>query len=124
MRDNKAPGPDGITPEMIKALDDFGIEIIRKLVNQVHDNGEIPENLFRSIFVMIPKKPGAIECELHRTISHLSHIIKLILRIITARIRNVIRPETLQVQCRFVADAVTINAMFMIRNLSEKQQKN
>ena len=69
---------------------------------------------------MIPKKPGAIECELHRTISLMSHIIKLILRIIMTRIRRVIRPEISQTQCGFVADAGTRNAIFMIRLLSEK----
>ena len=48
---------------------------------------------------MIPKKPGAIECELHRTISLMSHAIKLIRRIIMTRIRRVIRTEISQTQC-------------------------
>ena len=124
MKKNKAPGPDGITTEMIKALDDFGIEKITILANEIYDNGKIPEDLSRSIFIMIPKKPGAIECELHRTISLMSHIIKLILRIIMTRTRRAIRPEILQAQCGFVADAGTRNAIFMIRLLSEKQWKS
>ena len=120
MKNNKAPGPDGITTEMIKALDDFGIEKITILANEVYDNGKIPEDLSRSIFIMIPKKPDAIECELHMTISLMSHILKLILRIIMPRIRRVIRPEISQTQCGFVADAGTRNAIFMIRLQSEK----
>ena len=55
MRNNKAPGPDGITTEMINALDDFGIDNITKLANEISDNGKIPEDLCRSIFIMIPK---------------------------------------------------------------------
>ena len=69
---------------------------------------------------MIPKKPGAIECGLYRTISLMSHIIKLILRIIMTGIRRVIRPEMSQTQYGFVADAGTRNSIFMIRFLSEK----
>ena len=56
MRSNKAPGPDRITTEMVKVLDDFGIEKITKLANEMHDNGKIPENLSRSISIVIPKK--------------------------------------------------------------------
>ena len=55
MRNNKAPGPDGITTETINALDDFGIDNITKLANEISDNGKIPEDLCRSIFIMIPK---------------------------------------------------------------------
>ena len=102
---------------LARALDDFGIEKITKLANEIYDNGNIPEI---SIFIMIPKIPGATECELHRTISIMCHIIKLILRVIMTRVRKVLRPEILQTQCGFMADAGTRNATFMIRFLSDK----
>ncbi|XP_069993113.1 uncharacterized protein [Penaeus vannamei] len=66
------------------------------------------------------KKPGAIECELHLIISLMSHIMKLILRIIMARARNEIKFEISEVPCGFVEDAGTRNAIFMIRMLSER----
>ena len=50
----------------------------------------------------------------------MSHIKKLILRVIMTRIRKVIRSEISQAQCGFVADACTRNVIFMIRLLSEK----
>ena len=53
MRNNIAPGPDGIKTEMIKALDDFGIEKITNLAKEIYDNGKIPEDLSRSVFIMI-----------------------------------------------------------------------
>ena len=55
MRSNKAPGPDRITTEIKKVLDDFGIEQITKLAKEMHDNGKIPEDLSRSISIVIPK---------------------------------------------------------------------
>ncbi|GFO45488.1 retrovirus-related pol polyprotein from type-1 retrotransposable element r2 [Plakobranchus ocellatus] len=39
-------------------------------------------------------KPGATECELHRTISLMSHITKILLKIKMLRIRNKIKPES------------------------------
>ena len=46
MRNSRAPGPDGIMTEMIKAVDDFGIEKITKLADEIYENGKIPADLF------------------------------------------------------------------------------
>ncbi|XP_042883267.1 uncharacterized protein LOC122260182 [Penaeus japonicus] len=120
MKKNKAPGPDKIVTEMIKALDEFGIDKMTEVINEIYDSGEIPEELSKSIFIALPKKPGAIECELHRTISLMSHIIKIILRIIMERARSRIRPEIGNVQYGFVQDAGPRNAIWMVRMLSER----
>ena len=73
-------------------------------MNKIYDTGEIPEYLCTSIFIALPKKPGAVECELHRTISLISHITKLIQRIIMERVQSRIRPEIGIEQCGFVED--------------------
>ena len=82
MKRNKAAGPDDIVTEMIVALENFGIEKLTEVLNEVYDSGEIPEDLSKSVFIALPKKPGAIECELHRTISLMSHVIKILLCIL------------------------------------------
>ncbi|MGX9987587.1 reverse transcriptase domain-containing protein [Soonwooa purpurea] len=120
LKRNKAPGPDGIVAEMMTALDDFGIEKLTEITNGIYNSGEIPEDLSRSIFIALPKKPGANECELHRTISLMSHMTKLIIRILMNRARSRIRPEIGQEQCGFVKDTGTRNAIFMLRILSER----
>ena len=74
MKGNKARGPDGIIIEMIKVLDDCGIEKLTIMANEIYDTGKIPQDLSKSIFIALPKKPGTIECELHRTISLMSHM--------------------------------------------------
>ena len=120
MRKNKAAGPDEIMTEMIMALDEFGIEKLTEVINEIYDSGEIPEELSKSIFIALPKKPGTIECVLHRTISLMSHIIKIILKVVMARSRNRIRPEIGKEQCGFVDDAGTKTAIWMVRILSER----
>ena len=69
MKGNKARGLDGIVIEMIKALDDFGIDKLTIMANEIYDTGKIPQDLSKSILIALPKKPCTIECELHRTIS-------------------------------------------------------
>ena len=69
MKNNTTPGPDGIATEMIKAFDDFGIEKVTELANQIFESGKIPEELSSTIFIMIPKIPAAFECELQRELA-------------------------------------------------------
>ncbi len=69
----------------------IGIEKIIEISNEMYDSREFPEDLCQSVFIALPKKPGAVEC--NRTISLMSHVVKIILRIIMARSRSRMRPE-------------------------------
>ena len=69
MKTGKATGPDGLSIELIEALEEFGIEKATTLLNEIYDTGQIPVDMSRSIFIALPKKPGTTDCELHRTIS-------------------------------------------------------
>ncbi|GFO08463.1 LINE-1 retrotransposable element orf2 protein [Plakobranchus ocellatus] len=113
MKHGKATGPDNISVELIEALEDFGIGKVTHLLNEIYDTGQIPTDLSKSIFIALPKKPGATECELHRTISLMSHITKILLKIIMLRIRNKIKPEIAEEQCGFVEDKGTSNAIWL-----------
>ena len=77
-----------ITIEMLASMEDLGVETITKLLNDIYDIGQIPKDLSQSIFIAISKKPGAIECELHRTICLMSYVTKILLRIIMEGARN------------------------------------
>ena len=121
MKGNKARGPDGIVIEIIKALDDFGIEKLTIMANEIYDTGKIPQDLSKSIIIALPKKkPGTIECEHHRTISLMSHITKVILRVIMMRVRRCTKPKISQEQCGFVEDTGTRNAIFIVRTVCER----
>ena len=74
MKKGKDAGPDNITVEMIESLDEFGIDMLTDFMNAIYDSREIPSDLSKSIFIALPKKPGATECESHRTISLMRHI--------------------------------------------------
>ena len=121
MKKGKTAGPDKITVEMIESLDEFGIDMLTYFLNAIYDSGEIPSDLSKSIFIALPKKPGATECESHRTISLMSHITKILLKkILMARMGNKITPEIAEEQCGFVKDKGTRHAIYMIRTLKER----
>ena len=81
MKHRKISGPDNINIEMVAAMEDLGVDI-KQLLIDIYDTGQIPTDLSQSIFTAIPKKPGAIECELHRTINLMRHETKIVLRIL------------------------------------------
>ena len=90
MKKNKAAGPDEIH---LTALEEFGIDRVTEIVNEIHDSGEIPVDMTKSIFIALPKKPGITDCELHRTISLMSHMTKILMRIVMKRTKYRNRPE-------------------------------
>ena len=104
---------------MITTLEEYGVSKMTDIINKIYDTCEIPVDLCRSIFIVLPKKPGAVECEQHRTISLISNTTKLILRIIMegacSRTRLLIRIE----QCGFVEDTGMRNAILPVR-ISER----
>ena len=117
---NKATGPDDISTEMLQALEDIGLNTIYELFNKIYDTGDIPSDMIKSIFIALPKKPGANECENHRTISLMSHLIKILLRVIMNRIRNKIHFEIAEEQYGFMPDRGTRNAVFVLKNIAQR----
>jgi len=120
MKDDKAAGPDEVVAEMLKALGETGVDLLHDLICKIYETGDIPQNMLNSIFIALPKKRNAMECENHRTISLMSHTLKLLLRIILERCRSKIRPEIAPYQYGFMPDRGTRNAIFILRMLSER----
>ena len=57
---------------------------------------------------------------MNRTLSLMSHITKILLKILMARMRNKITSEIAEEQCGFVEDKGTRNAIYMLRTLTER----
>ena len=120
MKTGKATGPDMISIEMIEPLEEMGIEAVTHLLNEMYKTGEMPKDMLKSIFIAIPKKEGTIDCESHRTISLMSLITKILLRVLLIRARNKIKREISEEQFGFQEGQGTINAIFTVRNLVER----
>ena len=56
MRNNNAPGPSGITAEMIKALDEVGVDWLHTILNEFLTDERIPGDLEGSEIVTIYKQ--------------------------------------------------------------------
>ena len=99
--EGKATGPDELPAEALKALDEHNIEIITSLCNIIYNSGMIPTEMKHSVFITLPKKPKAMICTEFRTISSMSHVTKLLLKLIKQRMANKIDKEVSRLQSGF-----------------------
>ena len=76
--------------------------------------------MYKSILITIPKVKGTAKCEKHRTISSISHVTKLVLKVIMNRIRGRTLSEISEVQYGFMPDRGTRNAIFVLRGLVKR----
>ena len=107
----KAPGPDDITTEMFVAAGGRSDED-NKLSKYDDSECNFPEQMYKSIFIIIPKVRGTAKCEKHRKISLMSHVTNLVLRVIMNRIRGRTLSEISEVQYGFMPDRGTRSAIF------------
>ncbi|GFR89787.1 RNA-directed DNA polymerase from mobile element jockey-like [Elysia marginata] len=93
MKSGKAPGLDNISTEMLKAIGNFGIEKLTEIFNDIYYSSHLPEDLLQSVFITLPKKTRAMECGDFRTISLMSNVTKLLLKVLLERMKRKIEYE-------------------------------
>uniref|UniRef100_A0A8D8Z4U1 Craniofacial development protein 2 n=1 Tax=Cacopsylla melanoneura TaxID=428564 RepID=A0A8D8Z4U1_9HEMI len=120
LRDGKAPGPDGMQAEFLKLLDEESVKMLSKIFNNIYDSGNIPKDWLISEFIMLPKKQGAKRCGEYRTISLMSHLLKLFLKIIHRRIYRICEERVTDTQFGFMKGVGTRDALFSLQVLFQR----
>ena len=77
----------------------------------------------RSVFIPIPKKGSAKECSNYRTIAHISHASKVMLKILQARLQQCMNRELPDVQAGFRKVRGTRDQIANITWIIEKANK-
>lgn len=119
-KNRKATGPDEIPSEILKCLDVNGKQSLLSLFNKVYKTGIIPTEWLKSTFVMIPKKGNSRKCSDYRTISLMSHVLKIFLRIIHSRVYGRIEEHISETQFGFRNNLGTREALFCIQVLVQR----
>ncbi|CAH2096300.1 unnamed protein product [Euphydryas editha] len=116
----KAFGPDEITCDVLKLLEHDNIDALTNMFNLIYDSGEIPDDWLKSVFITLPKKPNARKCSDYRTISLMSHVLKIFLSIIHDRIRAKCDDQLGASQFGFRSGMGTREAQFALNVLVQK----
>ena len=98
---NKASGGDGIPVELFQILKDHAVKVLCSICQHIWKIQQWPQDWKRSVFIPITKKDNAKECSNYCTIALISHVSKVMLKILQARLQQYVNCELLDVQAGF-----------------------
>ena len=90
---NKASGGDGIPVEVFQILKYDDVKVLHSICQQIWKTQQWPQDWKRSVFISIPKKGNAKECSNYHTIALTSHVSKVMLKILQARLQQYLTYE-------------------------------
>ena len=94
----KGNGGDGIPIELFQILKVDAVKELHSICQQIWKTQQWPQDWRRSAFIPIPKKSNAKECSNYHTIALISHISKVMLQILQARLQVYVNHELSDVQ--------------------------
>ena len=98
---NKDSGGNGIPAELFQILKDDAVNMLHSICQQIGKIQQWPQDWKSSVFIPIPKKSIAKECSNYHTIALISHVSKLMLKILQARLQQYVNRELPDVQAGF-----------------------
>ena len=113
---------DGIPVELFQILKDDVVKVLHSIYQQIWKTQQWPQDWKRSVFIPIPKKGSAKECSNYRTIALISHAIKVILKILQARLQQYVNHELPDVQAGFRKGRGTRDQIASIHWIMEKER--
>lgn len=120
MSNGKAPGPDELSVDMIRAAGSMGMQWLYRVLKCVWKNRAIPEDWKKGEIIPLFKKGNKKLCRNYRGITLMSHTTKIFERIILNRISARIEKEQSEEQHGFRPGRSTTDLIFAVRQLMEK----
>ena len=111
---NKAAGSDDLSAELLKTDNQQTTKIVCQLCNKILESGEWSADCLRTVFIPIAKCPGTTEYAEHCTIALISHISKVLLRILLSRMTLTAEEQITEEQMGFRKKVGTRDQIFNI----------
>ena len=117
---NKARGGDRIPVECFQILKDDAVKVLHSICQKIWKTQQWPQDWKRSVFIPIPKKTNAKKCSNYCTIALITHVSKVMLKIIQARLQQYMNHELPGVQAGFRKGRGTRDQIANIQWIMEK----
>ena len=120
---NKASGGGGIPVELFQILKYITVKVMHLICQQIWKTQQWPQDWKRSVFIPIPKKGNARECSNSHIIELISHVSKVMLKILQTRLQQYINQESPDVQAGFRKGGRTRHQIANIRWIIESARE-
>ena len=87
--------------ELFQILKDDAVKVLHSICQPIWKTQQWPQDWKRSVFIPILKKGNAKECSNYRTIALISHVSKVMLKILQARLQQYVNRELPDFQAGF-----------------------
>ena len=122
MKKGKATGADEVWLKMLEMAGDVGVKWTGRLLNVCMQEGRIPKEWMMGLIVPIWKRKGDVhDPGKYRGITLLSQVLKLLERVLDARIRRRVEGDFGEEQQGFRKGRGTADGMYVLRQMVEKR---
>ena len=122
IKKGKATGADEVRLEMLEMAGDVGVKWTGRLLNVCMQEGRIPKEWRMGLIVPIWKRKGDVpDPGKYRGITLLSQVLKLLERVLDARIRRRVECDFGEEQQGFMNGRGTADGMYVLRQMVEKR---
>ena len=119
MKANKAPGPSGVSSDLLKHAGAPGIQQITRVFQKVMDTEIYPEEWSNSTTLPFYKGKGdPLQCSKYRGLRLLEHGMKVWEKILDGRLKEIVKISGNQFG--FAAGKSTTDAIFILRHIQQK----
>ena len=114
---------DEVPLELFQILKDDAVKGLHSVCQQIWKTQQWPQDWKKSVFIPIPKKGNVKEYSYYHTIALISHVSKVMLKILQARLQQYVNRELPDVQAGFRKGRGTRDQIAIIRWIIEKARE-
>lgn len=122
-KNDKAPGSDLITNEILKITSPVIGPMLTNIFNEIIKTENIPEDWTKSTIILLHKKGNKGDIANYRPISLMSNIYKVFSKIILLRITNILEENQPKEQAGFRRNFSTIDHIHTLRQILQKYKE-
>jgi len=124
LKNGKAEGWDGIPKERIQVLGENDRSAITQLCRSMYKEGKWLDDFLKGVMIPTEKKKYTIKCEEYRKISLISHVSKVMLKILMKRLLAKAEPYINEDQFGFRKGKGTREAIAVMKVLGERSMEH
>lgn len=116
-KNNKAPGENGVTAEMLKVGGQYLEENLFRLIKRVWEEEKMPQRWKEALICPLHKKGDVSNCENYRGIALMDIVYKIMAVAIKNRVNEVAERKIGQYQCGFRKNRSVIDQVFVLKQI-------